>query len=104
MDNTTATATVTITANERAMLTAMATSEFAEDPTDDIWIVEVCGPFGASAGGVMASLVSKGLARTTGHINGAFMLDEAGRSTGFNEGTCGCTPEGAAMVAVTPSV
>jgi hypothetical protein len=92
------TATATITEKERAMLHAMATSDYAEGPTDDVWMAIICKPFGDSAGGIMASLVKKGLARTTGHIDGAWVLDDMGRSTGLNEATCACTTKGASLL------
>ena len=59
----------TITANETQLLTAIRDSEYHDgrDPIGDpIWVDCACEGFGRSAGGIMASLVRKGLADTDG--------------------------------------
>jgi len=66
-------AAVKITAKERAMLEAINGDQYnagnGADTTDNIdcpvWTWSPCGEFGKSAGGIMASLVKKGLAGIT---------------------------------------
>jgi hypothetical protein len=61
-----------ITDKERRLLVAIRDSDYHDgrDPIDDpVWTEIACDDsnLGTGAGGVMASLVAKGLAYTTGH-------------------------------------
>ena len=58
-----------ITDNEKKMLNAIVSNEYANEVGADmigvpVWSEAACESFGTSAGGVMASLVKKGLAGT----------------------------------------
>jgi len=58
-----------ITDNEKKMLNAIVSNEYAHEAGADmigvpVWSEAACESFGTSAGGVMASLVKKGLAGT----------------------------------------
>lgn len=55
-----------ITAQEMKMITQIAESDYHEELTKPTWLFEACEGFGDAAGGIMASLVKKGLAGTTG--------------------------------------
>ena len=80
----------TMTTNETNMLLAILGSDYVvENPTDSTWLWDVTERFGDSAGGIMASLVKKGWAGTTGLIG-----CDPGGSTGADEGTCWMTPAG----------
>ena len=70
------------TKKELALLTAIYSGQYHDgrDPIDDeVWTWSACDSFGRSAGGIMASLVKKGLAGVAG--------------TG-DDGTCWITCEG----------
>ena len=67
-----------LTRNEEAMLEAILASDFqdTENPVGHmVWSFDPCDGFGTSAGGIMASLVKKGLADV--HVN----YDDEGNST-----------------------
>ena len=60
---------VKMTAKEKAMLDAIINSDYqmGGDPVgQEIWLWDCTEQFGPSAGGIMASLVTKGWAGTTG--------------------------------------
>ena len=60
-----------LTDKERAMLTALRDSDYHDgaDPIGNtVWVEDVCAPFGASAGGIMASLQRNGYAITCGTL------------------------------------
>lgn len=62
----------TITLNERAMLRAIVDCDYHDglDPVDNpVWSAEVCDGFGPSAGGIVASLIKKGLISQSGKHN-----------------------------------
>ena len=62
--------TTTTTEKERDLLQAIYFDQYhvAADPVDErVWTWSPCEDFGTSAGGIMASLVKKGLAGTEGH-------------------------------------
>ena len=77
-----------MTAKERRMLDAIINSEYQSsgDGTDAVWteyVMEACGGTKANAG-VMASLVKKGFAGTTGNAS----------ANSRNPGTCWATEAG----------
>lgn len=58
-----------MTQNEQALLTSIRDSNYHDgaDPVgNQIWVDDACADFGTSAGGIMASLVTKRLAGTDG--------------------------------------
>ncbi len=73
----------TITEKERALLTAIRDDEFQDGQCpvgNPVWSFSPCGQFGTSAGGIMASLVKKGLAGADDH--------------GYSDPVCWVTQEG----------
>ena len=78
-----------MTSNEQKMMLAILGSDYGNEPTAETWLWDVTERFGESAGGIMASLVKKGWAETTGLIG-----CDPGGSTGIDEGTCQLTRDG----------
>lgn len=90
-----------ITDKEREMLQTIWDSEYQDgDPVGHhVWLEYICEPFGRSAGGIMASLVKKGLAWTDGGCTNMIRKDGSVR----DGGTCYITKAGAEALGKLPA-